>query len=111
MFEAIFIVLALIPTMLGISELIYYFKVYIILGREIPETSVLLFLYDDDAVEKLKHAGERKIWYGKRYATRVYGVYSKLSDNVLEECQKTAKLYNIKLFNKEEFYFEIQNKT
>ncbi len=111
MAEAILMILALIPTMLGISELIYYFKVYIIFGREVPETEVLLFLCDDDAISKLKHAGERKLWYGKRYAARVYGIYSELSQKVFEECEKTAELYNIKLLNKEEFYSEINSKT
>lgn len=110
MFEFILFFLALIPTMLGLAELLHIAKIHILSPKKRLPTYILVDLGDGAPQLQLSLIVEKFRWLGKRYAERIIAVYSDISEKDLYECEKIAEEYNIILCSPENLYYVFSSK-
>lgn len=90
MLETILIILALIPAMLGLAELLHILKNFLLSPKKRPKKYLLVFLEKDFAIAQFSDALEQQAWFGKRYCDKVFAVFSTLSESELEACHRLA---------------------
>ncbi len=74
MSEIIFVIIFLIPSMLGLAEILHFIRSYILGGKAKPRKLLLVYLTGDDASLQLKGVLEEFNWHGKRFAEKVIAV-------------------------------------
>lgn len=89
MSEIIFIFIFLIPSMLGLAEILHLIKTYILSGKNKPRKLLLVYLKGDDALLQLKGVLEEFNWQGKRLAERIIAVDCGAKD--FELCKNLAQ--------------------
>lgn len=105
MFEYILLFFCLIPTMLGLAELLHYLKSYILSPKKRIPSYLLVNLVNTSPQLQLSLVIEKYRWQGHRYAEKIIAVYSNMDLDDLEECKQIAFEYNITICSKEELYF------
>ncbi|MBE6750476.1 MAG: hypothetical protein E7560_04870 [Ruminococcaceae bacterium] len=93
MIEIILILLALIPTIWGLAEILHKLRLKIISPREVPPTYVIMYLYGDMPRQQILYAAEKYFWQGKKYISNIILLNTFLNGEDFEECKKIAEHY------------------
>ncbi len=93
MLEIIFVLVFLIPSMLGVAEILHLIKSYILSSKKKPRKLLLVYLTGDDALLQLKSVIEELNWHGKRFAEKIIAVNCGAAD--FEPCRELAQKYEI----------------
>ena len=102
MFEVIFCFLMLVPTMLGIAELIHMLKSSIINKKGKIFSYIVVVLENETAVSQLLYQIEKYKWQGNRYAQNIVAINSYLDEENEKLCGEIAKKYGVCLCTFEE---------
>ncbi len=84
--------------LLGLSEFLHILKIKFILSKSKPNVRVFVNLKEETALKQLAFVVEQHLWLGSHYANEVIAVASNLSDETFSECERIAKLHNIKIY-------------
>ncbi len=99
MAETFFIIILIVPAVLGMAEILHLFKVYLLGYTRKGKKHSIVFLDNEDAVITLRAFCEEKNWYGKPVNNRFFAVYKGLSEEVFAECREIAEKNDIILLN------------
>ncbi len=103
MFDAIFIILLLFPSMLGLAELMHLARVYIIFPKVKPEKTVVVYLSGERSLEQLQYVLSEYAWHGEKYAQKIAAVDRGIPENLIDECKRIADKNNIVFYSKDNF--------
>ena len=99
----IFLILILfIPLILGLSELLHTFKLYILKPKKPLVSYKIIFLTDENCVEELLYAKERFLWQGRNETLNLILVNSALSQENFKICYEIAENYGLIYCSSEE---------
>lgn len=98
MFKIILCFLALIPTILGIGEIIQLIKLAVLRPKAKPKGYVVVFLERGLAFEQLKYAVTKYGWENSDFS-KVVAIPKELEAEEYEECRNFAERYGVE-FNK-----------
>ena len=107
MIQIFFTMMFLIPTILGIAEILHFIKIYIINPRPKVQKYVLLFLCGENCFEQLKVLFDEYVWKGKNYAEKIIALDCGIKD--CEECLKFAAEKGITVLKNENLVKVLQN--
>lgn len=102
MVETIIILLTLIPTIWGLSEILHRIRLKIISPRDVPPTYVIMYLFGDTPKQQILYAAEKYFWQGKKYLSNIVLLNTFLSGEEFEECKKMAEHYGFIFCNENE---------
>lgn len=102
MAEIFFIMIFLIPAMLGTAELLHMLKVYMAFPKKTVRSYSVIILTEEDFTEKLEYSREKLEWYGWRYAERIIAVDMGLSAESRRKAFEITKRYDMVLCRAEE---------
>ena len=98
MFEIIIWILALIPTILGLGEIIQLVKLTLLKPKVKPQGYAVIFLERDAAFGQLKYAITKYGWDNSDFG-KIIAIPKDLSEEEYEECRALAERYGVE-FNK-----------
>ena len=86
----------------GISEMIHNFKLFLIKPDEYEKINIC-FLKGNKAELSLLHAIEQRKWHGKLFASKIIAIDLANSDTVSDNCNLLAQKYNVEVLKPNEF--------
>ena len=102
MVKIILTILLLIPTMLGLAELIHNFKLYLLKPEKALISYKVILLTDNSPIEQMRYVIEQYLWQSEKNNTGIVFVNSLLSNINLIECKSLAEKYGFTYCSKEE---------
>ena len=102
MFEIFFLILFLIPAMLGLSEILHILKLYILKPKKAMISYKIVILTNDTAVENMRYAIEQYLWQAERNGFNLIFVNSLLDKENFLACKEIAKRYEVGFYSKKE---------
>ena len=102
MFHTIFCFLMLLPTMLGIAELIHMLKSALISRKGKNFSYTVVVLENETAISQLLYQIEKYQWQGKGYTQNIIAINSYLDENNKKQCNDIAKKYGVFICSFEE---------
>ena len=78
--EIIFIILILVPAVLGLAECIHFLKRILLFSGKNPKVFAVVVLDDSDFELQLASVYEKLCWAGNRYAQTIVALDDNLSD-------------------------------
>lgn len=94
--EIFLLILALIPTVLGVAELIHLLRMLVFSPLKKPESYVLVILESDLAEEQLKYAILKFGWEHNNFK-RLIAVPKGISESELSSCRVLAEEYGVEI--------------
>ncbi len=90
--------IVLVFALLGLSEFLHILKLKTILPKGNPNVRVVVTLSEETAIKQLEFVCEQYLWLGVKYADEIIALAYDLSDETCFECEKFAKLNDIKIY-------------
>lgn len=102
MFIIILLSLAVITMLVGITELIRRFWLYIITPKDAPKQMLMVFLKGDTAIQQLRAASEYISWEGPNTFYGIAAIDLGLSDDTKKQVKKLVNSRSDMIFGKED---------
>ncbi len=88
--------LILIFSLFGFCEALHLLKLFIIFPKRKMNSSLVIILSEETAINQITFAGEQLKWLGTKFADRVLAVSEDLNEETVKECKMLAEKYGIK---------------
>lgn len=93
---------------IGVSEILHNTKLRLFKTKDVNNT-LICYLSNNSAELNLRYVIEQFKWHGKSFASRIIAINNIDSTEVLNECIKLARNYNIDILTPEEFCRMLKN--
>ena len=108
MTQTVFILILIVPAVLGLAELLYLAKRLILAPMGKSKRCYAIFIEEKDAVLSLRAFCEENNWYGNFKKYSFFAVYDSLSEEIFKECELLAEQNNVTLIQVKDFSNKIK---
>ncbi len=108
MIKSILLIICLIPTMLGVSEILHWLRLLILAPEKKPITYTVVCLTSDSAKEQIRFAAAK---YSNSGHKNIIAVNSSVEEQDINECKEIADKNDIIFCSAEELCKDIKQIT